>query len=59
MTTQAAGARKWGGELDPPAHAPPRCGVAKERTPPPAGGGTEAVSTGWCLLPHGPLTADR
>ena len=59
MTTQTAGVRKWGGELDPPAHAPPWYGVTKERAPPPAGGGTEAMSTGWSLLPHSPLTADR
>ena len=59
MTAQTADARKWGGELGPPTHAPPRYGVTQERAPPPAGGRAETTREGGNQLPRSPLTADR
>ena len=56
---QSAEARKRGGELGPPTHAPPRYGVTQESVPPPAGGRAETRSAGANLLPRSPLTADR
>ena len=59
MTAETADARKWGGELGPPTHAPPPHGVTQERAPRPAGGRAETTSEGGNLLPRSPLTAGR
>ena len=59
MTVQTADARKWGGKLGPPTHAPPtilRDGGARATS---RGGRAERTSAGWNLLPRSLLTADR
>ena len=59
LTAHTADARKWGGELGPLTHGPPRYGVTEERAPPPAAGRGVTTSAGENLLPRSPLTADR
>ena len=56
---QTAEARKWGGELGPPTHAPPtvRHDAGERATSHGREGGD--IERGGSLLPRSPLTADR